>query len=363
MSCRIRTIFLLLAALSAGFCHAATSLAQDGDILTAIIPGGHQLVLPYFPDMDAKVHAADERMLTVSVRTRSGFQPMSLKLTFIENRTGRAPSRQQSRDMVARMAEPHVADSVEGEIGLWEIDTQLGPAILSTLNDRRYAGRPAPHGEYSTISVGQIVTNDIGVAITLLTNGVDTEVFDQALGIVGAFLVVQAEAALMDMPTPPAGYQWEACPEIMGALLRPDGWYFRKHIEGDKRAYFVTKEDIGADGEFTTCLTMVALIGYGDSKGVSAAEFAKSYVINATNSSHVRKAPWTNRMGPFVAHGVILTTPDFAKGDFVSHHLVIANEDTSTVYIVIFESPVEDWAAMKALSEPMLKQLYIDSDI
>ena len=42
---------------------------------------------------------------------------------------------------------------------------------------------------------------------------------------------------------------------------------------------------------------------------------------------------------------------------------MIANEKTSTVYIVIFESPVDDWAAMKVLSEPMLKFLYIDSEI
>ena len=108
---------------------------------------------------------------------------------------------------------------------------------------------------------------------------------------------------------------------------------------------------------------MISLIDYGDANGVSSAEFARQYVLNATRSSHIRKAPWTNRMGPFVAHGVIVTTPDLLKGDFVSHHLVIANEETSTIYIVIFESPVDDWAAMKALSEPMLKSLYIDSDI
>ncbi len=172
-----------------------------------------------------------------------------------------------------------------------------------------------------------------------------------------------AQAASMDLPPPPGGYQWQACPEISGALLRPDGWYFKKNISNDKREYYISKEDIDANGEFTTGLTMVALVGYGNRNGVSAAEFAKNYIRNAAQSSHIRKNPWTNRMGPFVAHGIIITTPDFAKGDFVSHHLVIANEDTSTVYIVIFESPVDDWAAMKLLSEPMLKQLYIESDI
>ncbi len=176
-------------------------------------------------------------------------------------------------------------------------------------------------------------------------------------------LALPAEAASMELPQPPKGYQWQTCPEISGALLRPDGWYFKKEIDNDKREYYISKENIAANGEFTTGLTMVALVGYGNSTGVSAAEFAKNYIRNAASSSRIRKTPWTNRMGPFVAHGVIITTPDIAKGDFVSHHLVIANEKTSTVYIVIFESPVEDWAAMKLLSEPMLKQLYIESDI
>lgn len=167
----------------------------------------------------------------------------------------------------------------------------------------------------------------------------------------------------MELPPAPNGYQWQACPEISGALLRPDGWYFRKNIDGDKREYYISKENIAETGEFTTGLTMVALVGYGDRMGISAAEYAKSYIRVAAMSSHIRKNPWTNRMGPFVAHGVIITTPDIAKGDFVSHHLVIANENTSTVYIVIFESPVEDWASMKQLSEPMLRQLYIESEI
>ena len=180
---------------------------------------------------------------------------------------------------------------------------------------------------------------------------------------IGDARLVHAEAASMELPPPPAGFQWEACPEINGALLRPDDWFFTKQIDGDTRAYYVSKESISEDGEFTTGLTMVALVGYGDRNGISAVEFSKEYILNATSSSHIRKPPWMNRMGPFVANGVVITTPDFAKGDFVSHHLVIANEQTSTVYVVIFESPVEDWAAMKRLSDPMLKQLFIDSDI
>ena len=180
---------------------------------------------------------------------------------------------------------------------------------------------------------------------------------------IGSILAPEASVASSDLPTPPRGYSWQACPEISGALLRPDGWHFKKEIDGNKRAYYISKQNIELEGEFTTGLTMVSFIDYGNANGVSLPEFAKNYIRNATRVAHVRKAPWTNRMGPFFAHGVIVTTPDVTRGDFVSHHLVIANEETSTIYIVIFESPVDDWAAMKVLSEPMLKFLYIDSEI
>lgn len=356
-------VLLLSAILGCGILAADSCLAAEGDVLTAPAPGGHELILPYPDTMEAGVRSSDDRSLTVRVRATSARSPMSLMLTVIENPRGRAPSQQQSAEMVARMAEPYLPSSVEGRIGLWEIDTLLGPAMLTTLSDRHYVGRSVPPGEFSTITVGQLVTDEVAVAITLLTNGTDDEIFGQALAVIAALAVLSGEGAVSDMPPPPSGYRWQACPEIKGALLRPDGWHFRKHIDGDKRAYFISKEDLDVVDEFTTGLTFYALVGHARKNGISASGFAENYIRNATSSSHVRKAPWTRSMGPFVSHGVVITTPDAVDGDFVSHMLVIANEGTGTVYIVIFESPVEDWATMKAIGEPILARLFIDSDI
>lgn len=363
MACEFKKYPVICALLCSGALFTNFSHAADSDVLTAEIPGGHELILPHLAHMDARVQASDDRALTVRVRAKPGYEPMSLMLTFFENPRGRAPSREQSAEMVARMAERYVATSVEGEIGLWEIDTLLGPAIVSIFNDRRYAGGAVPAGEFSTISVGQVATDDVAVAITLLTNGTDGEAYEQALGVIGAFAVLPKDDAMPGLPAAPAGYQWEACREIKGALLRPEGWHFRKRIDGNQRAYFISKEDLNVVDQFTTGLSFIALVGYGKEKRVSASEFAKNYIERAASSSHIRKAPWRKQLGPFVSHGVVITTPDARKGDFVSHMLVIANEETGTVYIVIFESPVEDWAKMKAVSHPMLEKLFIDSDI
>ena len=79
----------------------------------------------------------------------------------------------------------------------------------------------------------------------------------------GAFLLSHAAVASMDLPTPPGGYTWEACPEIKGALLRPDGWHFRKQIDGDKSAYLISKTTY-SEGEFTTGLKMISSNNYGN---------------------------------------------------------------------------------------------------
>ena len=79
---------------------------------------------------------------------------------------------------------------------------------------------------------------------------------------IGAFLLSHAAVASMDSPTPPGRYTWEACPEIKGALLRPDGWHFRKHIDADDSANLISKENTYAEGEFTTWSKMISSNNY-----------------------------------------------------------------------------------------------------
>ncbi len=46
-------------------------------------------------------------------------------------------------------------------------------------------------------------------------------------------------------------------------------------------------------------------------------------------------------MGPFQVYGVVLLNRDRQKGDFITHNLAIANDQTGTIYLLIFESPAK----------------------
>lgn len=340
----------------------------DFEPLFVPIPGNKQVALAVFHTMTSAVHRGDPRATTVRLNSKPGQPPVAILLTFFDNPDGRTFSDEEVSDIVLGMAEPHVADSMEGYARLWEARTELGTAVFSTLNNRQYFNKTPPRGEYRTITVGQIPTSHTLLAFTILTNGMDSDEFRDAMAVLQSAQIILDKpaapaAASTSRPAAPAGYEWQECPEIKGALLRPDGWFFKKETGRDSIAYFVSKENIDAAGEFTTGLTMNVLQNVDTIMGSPPSIYAEELIAEAARSSDVRNAPWTHRMGPFLSHGVVITTPDLVKGDFVTHMLAIANDRTGTMYLVTFESPVETWQSASQIADPMLKKLWIDSDI
>ena len=68
-------------------------------------------------------------------------------------------------------------------------------------------------------------------------------------------------------------------------------------------------------------------------------------------------------MGPFWQFGVRTRVSDPAGGDYVTHNLAIANQDTGTLYVIVFEGPAASWDSAWQQGEPMLKLFLLDSDI
>lgn len=344
--------------------------AEDFDALFVPISGGKQAAIARFHTMTSAVHRGDPRAVTVRLNSKPGQEPLGMLLTFFDNPESKVFSDEQVSEIVLQMAEPHLENSFERRAQLYESPTEIGTAVFASVNDRRYMNREPPRGEYRTITVGQIPTSHTIVAFTILSNGTDNAHFRDALTILQSMQIILDEpqspadsVAKTGRPPAPAGYQWQECPEIKGALLRPDNWYFRKEVSADTIAYFISEENTRTDGEFFTGFSMNVLKGVDRIMGAPPSRYAEELVAEAARSSHVRKKPWIRRMGPFVSHAVIVTTPDIVKGDFVTHMLAIANDTTGTMYLVTFESPVEDWQEASQIAEPMLKHIGIDSEI
>jgi hypothetical protein len=167
----------------------------------------------------------------------------------------------------------------------------------------------------------------------------------------------------LELPKSPDNFSWVEAEEIKGAFLRPNGWHFKKAKQGDVQGYFITKEDIEVSGNFVTGTTINVATAIPKKTGKSASEFAYSYIGQAADSGSIQKRPWNRSMGPFNSYGVVTLNRDRKSGDYITHHLAIANGQTGTVYLVVFESPSDEWESAWAIGEEILSKLYIDSDI
>lgn len=344
--------------------------ADDFEALFVPIHGNKEAVVARFHTMTSAVHRGDPRAITVRLNSKPGQEPLGMLLTFFDNPENKVFSDEQVSELVLQMAEPFLESSFERRAQLYETPTELGTAVFTSVNERRYMNREPPRGEYRTITVGQIPTSHTFIAFTILSNGTDNAHFNDAISVLKSMQIILdeprtpvSETAQAERPPAPPGYQWQECPEIMGALLKPNGWYFRKEIDADTIAYFISEEDTRTDGEFFTGFSMNVLKNVDDIFGSPPSRYAEELIAEAARSSNVRQQPWIRRMGPFVSHAVVVTTSDVVNGDFVTHMLAIANDTTGTMYLVTFESPVEDWQEASQIAAPMLKHIGIDSEI
>lgn len=166
-----------------------------------------------------------------------------------------------------------------------------------------------------------------------------------------------------DFPSPPEGFTWKHIEEIKGAFLSPIDWYYKETRKNNTLGIFITKENIDKEGMFLTGFTVNILKNVKQSTNMAPSEFAYKFISTASKSKPVVKEMWSNNMGPFTAYGVRLKNEDKQLGDYITHHLVIANDSTGTVYMCIFEAPEKAWATAWKQGEVIMQKLFIDSTI
>lgn len=76
------------------------------------------------------------------------------------------------------------------------------------------------------------------------------------LAIITVVTLIARSLLAADLPAAPAGFTWQEIPELKAALLKPNGWFFKREKQKDTLAYFITKEDIDKNGQFQTGLSV-----------------------------------------------------------------------------------------------------------
>jgi hypothetical protein len=160
----------------------------------------------------------------------------------------------------------------------------------------------------------------------------------------------------IDLPKAPSGFTWQEVPELKAAFLKPNGWFFKQESSKGTIAYFITQEDLAKNGEFATGLT----INVFHLKEGSAVDRGKTLIDQMASQHHVKTQ--SRAFGPFQEFACDLKDTD-ASGTVQLHALTVANPRTNTLYLFIFESPVDTWDTAWKLGQQIMDMLAIDDDV
>lgn len=160
----------------------------------------------------------------------------------------------------------------------------------------------------------------------------------------------------------PAGFSWQALPEIKAAMPLPAGWYYRAEIEKGAATYYLTQEELGETGEFETGLSLQVVRKAKAKTGRPAPEYAELLMMRTgfgPGQRQLEKA--SSSEGVFYARTVRYREAPPETAARVVYQLALANAKTDTLYLLTFEGPEKDWTATWKLGDTMVHELVLDS--
>jgi len=176
------------------------------------------------------------------------------------------------------------------------------------------------------------------------------------------FLFATGLRADDQLPPPPSGYTWQRLPTIKGALMKPDGWFFKSDKKGLTEGFFITMEDIDKSGSFQTGLTLNCVHDVPKTTGHIPSVYAKS-LADAAAAKFELKDRSDLVQGPFRGVKFQYVSAPKDKESVTIYQLLIANDKTGTLYMVMLESPTKTWDQTWKTGEVILKKMLIDEGI
>ncbi len=148
----------------------------------------------------------------------------------------------------------------------------------------------------------------------------------------------------IDLPDPPEGFEWQILPEIKAAFLLPDGWYYLAQEQSGTHAYFLTEQDIATEGAFSTGLSINVVADIPSRASVSAVAYAAAHAAAVSEVPGVEiQHMWDGSQGALHSFGVRYRSLKPDGSAVVIHQVNVGNEETGTLYIIMFEAPEDKW--------------------
>ena len=162
-----------------------------------------------------------------------------------------------------------------------------------------------------------------------------------------------------NLPEIPGDFTWKIIEETQIGFPIPDGWYYKEEKQGNTFAYFATKENIDEVKIFSTGLS----INIVKDDSVKADEYAEFFIDSIVNADTTKKiiGNWHYSKGNIVSFQAEIeaefdnVSADDPNRNKTIHYSTVADTDTNTLYVIIFESPTSIWDAEKEKAQYMLQ--------
>jgi len=164
------------------------------------------------------------------------------------------------------------------------------------------------------------------------------------------------------LPTAPSGYSWQRLVAIKSALLKPDGWFFEQVKKGQTDGYFIAMEDIDQSEAFQTGLTLNCIRDVPKKSGQAPSDYAASLADAAAKKYQLLDRS-TSQQGSFRAVRFRYVDAPSGKESITVYQLMIANDKTGTLFLVIFEAPTITWSEAWKSGDIILKKMLLDDEI
>ena len=171
-----------------------------------------------------------------------------------------------------------------------------------------------------------------------------------------------AQKTNTELGTAPAGFSWQALPEIKASMLLPEGWYFKPEGQKGANAYFLTKEEIVEGGEFQTGASINVNRKLKAKTGRIAPDYAKAFsALGGRGANQELLEERAEIDGPLHKYMVRFRASPPNAASKIIYQIAIGNVKTDTLYILVFESPEKDWPQAWKLGEVMIREWVLDS--
>ena len=175
--------------------------------------------------------------------------------------------------------------------------------------------------------------------------------------VLALVLIAPSILPAIDLPKAPEGFKWREVKPIKGAFLVPDGWHFRAEEGKGTLAFFITEAKVTPPEKFMVGASINVFLG-----NPGAPAKIEEHLRGLAEENQVELTP--GKFGPFLT---LQCQFDLAK---TSEHpairvlqLGIVNPETQSTYLVVFESPVDEWDRAWSKGEVIVKTLALNGKV